>query len=191
MRIWPVLLPLLPLLMGVSPLQQQPRPAPTQPMPGGGMLSRFAADLDPANPLPEYPRPQMVRPAWTNLNGYWDYAITPGDAAERPTQYAGRIVVPFAIESSLSGVQKPLRPDQRLWYRRSFPKPPDLEDRRLLLHFGAVDWDTEVFVNGQSNGQHQGGYDPFSFDISQALREGENGLASPNIASISSWVIVR
>lgn len=143
---------------------------------GSGLLSRFARDVDPRSPLPEYPRPQMVREHWINLNGLWDYAITPGDVAEPPKQYDGRILVPFAIESALSGVQKPLSPDQRLWYRRTFQKPEDLDKQRMLLHFGAVDWHAQVFVNGRSIGEHTGGYDPFSFDITDALRVGDNEL---------------
>ncbi len=144
--------------------------------PGSGLLSRFAEDLDPANPLPEYPRPQLTRPAWTNLNGLWDYAITPASAEQPPEEYEGRILVPFPIESALSGVQKPLKPDQRLWYRRTFQKPTDLGEKRLLLHFGAVDWEAQVLVNGQALGDHQGGFDSFSFDITDALRDGENEL---------------
>ncbi len=143
---------------------------------GSGLLSRFAGDLDPASPLPEYPRPQMVRDRWENLNGLWDYALTDGAVPDPPERYEGRILVPFAIESALSGVQKPLGPDQRLWYRRSFRPPVDLAGGSLLLHFGAVDWHCEVFVNGQSVGEHTGGYDPFSLEITEALKAGDNEL---------------
>src|SRR5436305_1910829 len=118
--------------------------------------------------LPEYPRPQMVRPKWTNLNGLWDYAILAKDAA-RPTQFDGKLLVPFPVESALSGVKKPLTPEQRLWYRRTFTATP-ARDARLLLHFGSVDWRAEVFVNGKSVGTHEGGYDPFTFDITDALK---------------------
>ena len=123
----------------------------------------FAADWKPAdNPLttpwtskvtaehalPEYPRPQLVRAKWTNLNGLWDYAIRP-KAEDRPAQFEGKLLVPFAVESALSGVKRPLTPDQRLWYRRTFTASP-AKGKRLLLHFGAVDWRAEVFVNGKS-----------------------------------------
>jgi hypothetical protein len=93
------------------------------------------------NPLPEYPRPQMVRARWTNLNGLWDYAIRPKDDP-RPSAFADSILVPFALESSLSGVRKPLTPEQRLWYRRTFQAPAH-KNQRLLIHFGAVDWEAE------------------------------------------------
>jgi beta-galactosidase/beta-glucuronidase len=122
------------------------------------------------NPLPEYPRPQMVRAHWANLNGLWDYAIQP-KGHPRPSAFTGSILVPFALESSLSGVRKPLTPEQRLWYRRTF-KAPAHKNQRLLIHFGAVDWEAEVFVNGVSVGKHQGGYDPFTFDITDALKPG-------------------
>ncbi len=146
-------------------------------------LSGYAADWKPAentlttpwtaqvradNALPEYPRPQLVRSAWTNLNGLWDYAITPKDAA-RPDAFQGSILVPYPVESALSGVKRPLTPEDRLWYRRTF-KLPDLKGQRLLLHFGAVDWRAEVFVNGRRVGEHEGGYDPFTFDVTAALK---------------------
>jgi beta-galactosidase/beta-glucuronidase len=118
--------------------------------------------------LPEYPRPQMVRPKWTNLNGLWDYAIVEKDAA-RPAQFEGKLLVPYPVESALSGVKKPLSPEQRLWYRRTFTATP-AKGTRLLLHFGAVDWRAEVFVNGNSIGIHEGGYDPFTLDITDALK---------------------
>ncbi len=128
----------------------------------------WTAKVTASHALPEYPRPQMARPRWTNLNGLWDYAIAPKDAA-RPTAFDGKLLVPFAVESALSGVKKPLTPEQRLWYRRSFTATAP-RGSRLLLHFGAVDWRAEVFVNGQSLGAHEGGYDPFTLDITDALR---------------------
>ena len=115
--------------------------------------------------------PQMVRAKWTNLNGLWDYAIRPKDE-DRPAQFDGKLLVPFPVESALSGVKKPVTPDQRLWYRRTFAASSQ-RGTRLLLHFGAVDWRAEVFVNGKSVGKHEGGYDPFTFDITDALKPGE------------------
>src|SRR2546423_13441621 len=104
----------------------------------------------------------MVRKEWTNLNGLWDYAIRPKDAPQ-PDQFDGKILVPYPVESALSGVRKPVTPNDRLWYRQVF-KAPDLSNgKRLLLHFGAVDWQATVFVNNKEVGRHQGGYDPFTF----------------------------
>lgn len=130
-------------------------------------------------PLPEYPRPQMTRPNWVNLNGQWQYAILSKDDPA-PGSYDGEIRVPYPVESLLSGVQKPLLPHQRLWYRRAFPDPrPSLRQQatdRVLLHFGAVDYECQVWLNGVHLGGHRGGYLPFSFDITTALTGGENEL---------------
>ena len=133
------------------------------------LTTPWTAEVQPGNALPEYPRPQMVRKQWVNLNGLWEYAIEPKEQG-RPQQFEGQILVPFAVESSLSGVKQALTPEQRLWYRRSFTSPP-LKNKHLLLHFGAVDWRAEVFVNGKKVGEHEGGYDPFTFDITAALKE--------------------
>jgi beta-galactosidase/beta-glucuronidase len=130
------------------------------------LTTPWTAKVTADKPLPEYPRPQMVREKWTNLNGLWDYAIAPIDAA-RPAQFDGKLLVPFPVESALSGVKKALTPDQRLWYRRTFTAT---KGSRLLLHFGAVDWRADVFVNGKPVGSHEGGYDPFTFDITDALK---------------------
>jgi len=128
----------------------------------------WAEDVDPAQPLPEYPRPQMVRAGWTNLNGLWDYAIRPKDEA-KPEGFDGEILVPFAVESALSGVKKRVGADNRVWYRRTFRVPNLEEGERLLLHFEGVDWHAIVWVNGQQVGEHRGGYDAFSFDVTAAL----------------------
>lgn len=138
-----------------------------KPVPGP-LQTRWAVDVSPDKVHPEYPRPQFVRERWQNLNGLWDYAIVPR-GEDRPQQFAGQILVPFPVESSLSGVKKLVGEQNRLWYRRSFDVPADWKGQKLLLHFGAVDWETEVWVNGRSVGTHRGGYDPFSFDITSAL----------------------
>ena len=131
------------------------------------LTTPWTAQVRPDAVLPEYPRPQMVRASWTNLNGLWDYALA--DKEARPTAYDGSILVPFPIESALSGVKRPVGSEQQLWYRRTF-NAPELNGGRLLLHFGAVDWRTRVYVNGAAVGEHQGGYDAFTFDITKALK---------------------
>jgi len=136
------------------------------------LMTRWAEDVNPDNPLPEYPRPQMKRDDWKNLNGLWDYAITPV-LKEKAEVWDGNILVPFGIESALSGVKKRVGPDNKLWYHKSFIVPEEWSGQRLLLHFGAVDWRTQVWVNGESVGSHDGGYTSFSFDISDALKAGE------------------
>jgi hypothetical protein len=129
----------------------------------GKITTPWAEKINAQNPLPEYPRPQMVRGNWKNLNGLWDYALKVKDDP-RPTSYQGKILVPFAIESALSGVGKTVGKDSVLWYRTNFTLPSK-KGGTFLLHFGAVDWETDVFINGKKVGMHQGGYDPFSFDI--------------------------
>ncbi|MCU0399853.1 MAG: beta-galactosidase [Algoriphagus sp.] len=120
------------------------------------------------SPHSEYPRPQLVRSSWQNLNGQWDYAILPkGSLPEMG--FAGKITVPFPVESYLSGVQKPVGPENELWYEKSFDLSLDRKSKRVLLHFGASDWETEVWVNGTSVGKHFGGFDSFSFDITEQL----------------------
>jgi len=132
------------------------------------LMTRWGKALTPASVLPEYPRPQMVRSAWQNLNGLWDYAVTRKDA-EAPTVYQGRILVPFPIESALSGVHKGFYRNNRLWYHRIFDVPKAWANQRVLLHFGAVDWEAAVAVNGKAVGTHRGGYDAFTCDITDAL----------------------
>ncbi|MCY2989699.1 MAG: DUF4965 domain-containing protein [Planctomycetota bacterium] len=139
-----------------------------QPAPGR-LMTRWAADVQPNKALPDYPRPQLVRADWLNLNGLWAYAIVPQDAPQ-PTAWDGEILVPFAVESALSGVMKPVGEKNRLWYRRTFQTPAAWQGKNVLLHFGAVDWETTVRVNGRELGRHCGGYDAFSFDITPALK---------------------
>jgi Glycosyl hydrolases family 2, TIM barrel domain/Glycosyl hydrolases family 2, sugar binding domain/Glycosyl hydrolases family 2 len=134
--------------------------------------TRWAKDVSPDKVLPEYPRPQMVRKDnWINLNGVWRYGISAKD--KEPDNKDGQILVPFCIESSLSGVGKHPTADQAIWYQRSFKKP-DLKGGRLLLHFGAVDWHCKVTINeSHLVGEHKGGFDPFTFDITDALSDAE------------------
>jgi len=143
-------------------------PAGAAPPPESSLVTRWSRDVTPDRVLPEYPRPQLTRRAWQNLNGGWDYAIVAREAP-RPRQFDGRILVPFPVQSALSGVRRPVGEAERLWYRRMFQAPALADGHRLLLHFGAVDWEAEVFVNGAKVGEHRGGYDPFTFDITDAL----------------------
>ena len=158
-------------LLGVAPALAVDPPA-WKPVPGQ-LLTKWAKDVDPAAPLPEYPRPQLVRKDWLNLNGLWDYALTDKGAAA-PANYDGKLLVPFPIESALSGVKKPVSAAQRLFYHRTFTVPAAWAGRRTLLHFGAVDYEAIVTVNGTEVGRHTGGFDPFSFDVTAALKPGEN-----------------
>ncbi len=142
----------------------------------GRIMTRWAAEVSPDNAHAEYPRPQMARDAWLSLNGLWDYAIQSLDLDE-PEEYSGRILVPFPVESSLSGVGRTVGEANRLWYRRTFLLPEDWRTKRLLLNFEAVDWETTVWINGHEVGTHRGGYDPFSFDVTHALeRRGEQEI---------------
>ncbi len=138
---------------------------------GNKIKSPWAEKVNPANPLPEYPRPQMVRDSWMNLNGLWQYAILPKTQVSIPADFMGKILVPFAVESALSGVGKTVGKDSVLWYERSLTIPANFKNKKILLQFGAVDWLCEVYVNGKAVGTHQGGYDPFSFDITAALNK--------------------
>jgi hypothetical protein len=136
----------------------------------GPLMTRWAKQVSPDKVHSEYPRPQMVRKDWLNLNGLWDYAICPKDSP-RPAGFDGQILVPFAAESALSGVGKAVDEANRLWYRRTFEIPKKWANKRILLHFGAVDWETTVWVNGKEMGTHRGGYDPFTFDITDAINK--------------------
>ncbi|MES2732098.1 MAG: sugar-binding domain-containing protein [Bacteroidota bacterium] len=135
----------------------------------GPLMTEWSAQVDPDHPLPEYPRPQLARTAWMNLNGTWQYQpANPNDLL--PTgNLSGKIIVPFPVESALSGV---MEYHDRLWYKRTFTTPAAWAGKNIWLHFGAVDWESEVFINGISVGTHQGGYDPFSFDITPYLTTG-------------------
>jgi len=142
---------------------------------GEKIKTRWSSQIDVNNILPEYPRPLMERSEWMSLNGLWNYAILPvGKPA--PSAFDGKILVPFAVESSLSGVQKKVGKANELWYEREFTIPSKWKNNRVLLHFGAVDWKTDVWINDVKVGRHTGGYTPFSFEITTALKNGSNKL---------------
>lgn len=133
----------------------------------GPLMTRWAKEVTPASVLPEYPRPQMVRRDWLNLNGLWQLEFgNEEDQAPLGKTLSKQILVPFPVESALSGV---MQKADRLWYRRTFQVPSSWQGQRVLLHFGAVDWEAAVFINGKEIGTHRGGYDPFSFDITDML----------------------
>lgn len=142
----------------------------------GDLFSKFAKDVDSKNPHPEYPRPQFVRQDWQNLNGLWQYAIVEKDI-EQIKEFQGEILVPYPVESALSGVKKKLLPSQRVWYKRNFSISNDWTEKDLLLHFGAVDYQTDVWINGHHLGQHIGGSLPFSYNITSfIIKEHENEI---------------
>ncbi len=147
----------------------------------GDIMTRWAKNVDPSHPLPEYPRPQMVRSEWINLNGLWDFAIRPKDEPA-PTSFDGKILVPYPVESALSGVKKIVGEQNHVWYHRRFEIPSHWKQRRVMLNFGAVDWETRVWINGKEVGLHRGGYDAFSFDITAALNP-----SGPQEMLISVW----
>ncbi len=192
-------------LIGIAPLVGGLAPgrslaADWQPVPGH-IMTRWAKDVSPGNAWREYPRPQLVRDDWQSLNGLWDYAIVGEDGPWKkpmavnatdnpllkvlpppPVRWDGKILVPFAVESALSGVGRLVRPNQLLWYRRAFEVPAKWQGRRILLHFEAVDWHCVVQVNGQKVGENKGGYVPFSFDITPALKP-----AGPQEIVLAVW----
>lgn len=141
----------------------------------GRISTQWSEQVNPDNVLPEYPRPIMERTEWKNLNGLWDYAIIE-KGKHTPSVFDGKILVAFAVESSLSGVGKTVGAEKELVYRRSFDVPSSWKGKRVLLHFGAVDWRTDVWVNEVKVGSHTGGFTPFSFDITEALQGKNNTL---------------
>jgi lysophospholipase L1-like esterase len=155
---------------------------PSWPPADGVPLTQWGKEISPDKPvLQEYPRPQLVREQWLNLNGMWEYSVAAKDA-DAPKSYDGKILVPFPIESVLSQVNKRIDETSRLWYRRSFQIPPAWAGQRILLHFGAVNWETTVLVNNKQVGTHRGGYDDFTFDITDALTG-----AGPQELVVSAW----
>lgn len=141
----------------------------------GRISTQWSEQVNPDKVLPEYPRPIMERTEWKNLNGLWDYAIIE-KGKHSPSVFDGKILVPFAVESSLSGVAKTVGAEKELVYRRSFDVPSSWKGKKVLLHFGAVDWKTDVWVNDVKVGSHTGGFTPFSFDITEALQGKNNTL---------------
>ena len=139
------------------------------------LITEWGSKVTAENAWTEYPRPQLARKQWTNLNGHWDYAISPVDQQKRPEQWDGQILVPYCLESKLGGVQRLLDASEALWYRRTFTASP-ADGKRLLLNFEAVDYRCEVRVNGKTVGRHQGGNTPFSIDVTNAVQTGENEL---------------
>ena len=134
----------------------------------GDIMTQWAKEVNPHQALPEYPRPQMARKNWKNLNGLWEYGIRPREESQ-PQSFDGQILVPFPVESALSGVKKAVGEENKLWYRHAFKLPKKWLQKRVILHFGAVDWETTVWINGKEIGKHRGGYDAFSFDITDFL----------------------
>ncbi len=136
----------------------------------GPLLTKWAKDVSPDKALPEYPRPQMVRKDWLNLNGLWQFdKAEEKDEPEFGRDLPERILVPYPVESALSGLR---RHEERMWYRRTFEIPKEWSGKHVLLHFGAVDWEATVFLNGKKLGVHRGGYDGFDFDITDSLKAG-------------------
>ena len=163
-----LLLLAIPLLMLSRALRPEPQKNET------ALLTPWAEQVSPDCPLPEYPRPQMARDSFLNLNGPWDYAITESD--QKPSAWDGTILVPFSPESELSGVRRTLLAHQTLWYRRFVSFPEGFVKAKTLLHFGAVDQEATVWLNGKQVAQHMGGYTAFSADISSAITDGVNEL---------------
>jgi hypothetical protein len=131
------------------------------------ILTRWASNVDPLKPWLQYPRPDMVRNSWLSLNGLWEYAITPKDI--KPEKWDGFILVPYPVESALSGVKRRVTESENLWYKRTFKIPNVWRKKQILLNFEACDWETTVWVDGKEVGKHRGGYDPFTFNITGFL----------------------
>jgi len=144
-------------------------------------MTRWAKEVTPENVHQEYPRPQLTRTDWMNLNGLWDYSVVSRDQSQ-PESFQGKILVPFPIESALSGVMKTVSDQEQIWYQKTFSLPQDWRDQKTILHFGASDWETTVYVNDQKVGSHKGGYTAFSMDITSALVEG-----SEQKLTVSVW----
>lgn len=162
-------------LLAAALLLAAPAAMAWQPV-GEKIKTEWGEKIDPSNVWNQYPRPIMERTSWENLNGLWNYAIV-NENAPKPADWQGEILVPFAVESSLSGVGKTVNEHEALWYNRTFKVPAAWKGKEILLNFGAVDWKADVWVNGVKVGSHTGGYTPFSFNITPALAaKGENEI---------------
>ena len=142
---------------------------------GNKIKTKWGKNLDPKKVWQEYPRPQLERKQWLNLNGIWSYSITDVNS-QKPDNFDGEILVPFSIESSLSGVMKSLNEKQILWYYKEFEIPDNWKDKNIIIHFNAVDWICELYINDNKIGKHSGGYSEFSFDITKNIKEGKNKI---------------
>jgi len=136
------------------------------------IMTQWADQVDPQEVWDVYPRPQMKRGNWKNLNGVWEYAISQVNE-DRPDKMDGTILVPYPIESALSGVMKRIGADNKIWYKRHLQINTHLKTDRILLNFEAVDWMAEVYIDDSKVGEHKGGYDPFSIDITDFIDAGE------------------
>ena len=142
---------------------------------GNKIKTKWGKNLDTKKVWQEYPRPQLERKEWLNLNGIWSYSITDVNS-QKPDNFDGEILVPFSIESSLSGVMKSLNEKQILWYYKEFEIPDNWKDKNIIIHFNAVDWICELYINDNKIGEHSGGYSEFSFDITKNIKEGKNKI---------------
>ena len=142
---------------------------------GDRIMTKWGEALTPGNVLKEYPRPQLAREQWLNLNGLWEYAILPKRDAE-PANYQGEILVPFCVESALSGVGKTMTAGDKIWYKRKIDIPEQWAGKKIVLNFGAIDYESYIYINKAIAGSHKGGYDRFSLDITEYLKPGENEL---------------
>ncbi|MDD4755559.1 MAG: glycoside hydrolase family 2 TIM barrel-domain containing protein [Prolixibacteraceae bacterium] len=142
---------------------------------GNKIKTAWAEKIDTSDPLPEYPRPQLAREQWINLNGLWNFTIVEKNS-NKPETFDGNILVPYPVESALSGVQERVGENRELWYKRSFTVPAAWKDKNIVLNFGAVDWQADVWINDIKVGSHKGGYTPFSFNITPFLVKGEQKL---------------
>lgn len=139
------------------------------------MTSAWTSDLNPDAPWPEYPRPQLQRTAWLNLNGTWEFAGGKDFNPNPNLPFPEKIVVPYPVQSKLSGICRQGSESKHMWYRRGFTIPNAWDGQRILIHFGAVDWQAAVWINSVRVGVHCGGYDRFTFDITSALQNGSSG----------------
>lgn len=173
-------------LIDTESVPQLPEPPqPTTPF-HTELITSWGDSLTADNAWTEYPRPQLERKQWLNLNGHWDYAISSREETSTPIDWDGKILVPFSLESRLGGVERLLNPNESLWYRRTF-EVADTDETRTLLNFEAVDYRCEVFINGKSIGQHVGGNTPFTFDATDAVEDGSNEIVLKVDDDTEAW----